>query len=92
VVPPDLAPSARGSGPSIQPLRVALLRTGLLPYFGLIQGLCVAFLIFAISTQLNQEEVQPRLLKRITLLYCNQQIRKLVDTHNNVAGWARLRF
>ena len=51
-------------------------------YFGLIQGLCIAFLIFAISTQLNQEDVQPRLLKRITLLYCNQQIRKLVDTHN----------
>jgi hypothetical protein len=51
-------------------------------HFGLVQGLCIAFLIFAISTQLNQEEVQPRLLKRITLLYCNQQIRKLVDTHN----------
>ncbi len=51
-------------------------------HFGLVQGLCIAFLIFLISTQLNQEHVQPMLLKRIALLYCNKQIRKLVVTQN----------
>jgi hypothetical protein len=50
--------------------------------FGFVQGLCISFLIFTISTQLNQEAAQPRLLKRVTLLYCNQQIRKLIDTKN----------
>lgn len=61
---------------------VRLLSTWTDMNFGFVQGLCIAFLIFAISTQLNQENAQPRLLKRVTLLYCNQQIRKLIDTRN----------
>jgi len=51
-------------------------------YFGMVQGLCTAFLIFALSTQLPQEKAQPRLLKRVTLLYCNQQIRGLFVTND----------
>ncbi len=45
--------------------------------FGRMQGLWIAFLVFVISMQLNQAEAQPRLLKRVSLLYCNQQLRKL---------------
>jgi hypothetical protein len=57
---------------------VNALRAWTEEYFGVTQGLYIAFLIFVVSTQLNQKKAQPRLLKRVTLLYCNQQIRKLV--------------
>lgn len=57
---------------------VKALRTWAEENIGMIQGLCIAFLIFALSTQMDQSKAQPRLLKRVTLLYCNQQIRRLV--------------
>ena len=46
--------------------------------FGMVQGLCIALMIFVISTQLNQNETQSRLIKQVTLLYCNKQIRQLI--------------
>ena len=46
-------------------------------YLGLMQGLCIAALVFIIATQLNQVQMQPRLLKRVCLLYCNQEVRRL---------------
>ena len=46
-------------------------------YLGLIQGLCFAFLLFAIICQCRQDDVRPKLLKRICLLYCNMELRRL---------------
>ena len=46
-------------------------------YFGLTQGLCIAAIVFIISTQLDHSKIQPRLLQRICVLYCNQEVRKL---------------
>jgi len=46
--------------------------------FGNMQGLCVSIMVFVISAQLNQNETQARLIKQITLLYCNQQVRNLI--------------
>lgn len=53
-------------------------------YFGLVQGLCIALLTFIIVKQLDKDKsVPPRLLKRVCLLYCNQQIRKLFIVGDN---------
>ncbi len=46
--------------------------------FGTVQGLCIAIMTFIIATQLNQNQIQSRLIKQITLLYCNQQIRGFI--------------
>ena len=46
-------------------------------YFGVIQGLCIAFIVFVIATQMDTKHVQPRLIKRVCILYCNQEVRKL---------------
>ncbi len=51
-------------------------------YFGMVQGLCISLMGFIISTQLNQNQTQSRLIKRITLLYCNQQVRKLITLND----------
>lgn len=50
--------------------------------FGLIQGLCVAFSIFAITSQVDGHKAQPKLLRQVTLLYCNKQIRQLVNVND----------
>ena len=46
-------------------------------YFGLVQGICISILIFIIITQLDQRAVEPLLMKRVCLLYCNQQASRL---------------
>lgn len=51
-------------------------------YFGIMQGICIACLVFAITTQLDHTSIQPRLMKRICLLYCNRQTRKLLAYHD----------
>ena len=43
-------------------------------YFGVIQGLCIAFIVFVIATQMDTKHVQPRLIKRVCILYCNQEV------------------
>ena len=53
-------------------------------YFGTVQGLCIALLTFIIVKQLdNTDSIRPRLLKRVCLLYCNQQMRQLFITNDN---------
>ena len=42
-----------------------------------IQGICLVALIFAFAVQLNKKVAQPKLIRLIGLLYCNQQIRRL---------------
>lgn len=41
-----------------------------------VQGLCLIALIFATTMQLNNVKAQPKLIRMICLLYCNQQIRR----------------
>ena len=55
-------------------------------FFGLIQGLCIAFILFVISIHLNKNEMQPRLLKRICLLYCSQQLGRLFLPENTATS------
>ena len=53
-------------------------------YFGLVQGLCIALLTFIIVKQLEKDQsIRPKLLKRICVLYCNRQIRKLFIANDN---------
>ena len=53
-------------------------------YFGLVQGLCIALLTFIIVKQLeSSHSIRPKLLKRICVLYCNRQIRKLFIANDN---------
>ena len=53
-------------------------------YFGLVQGLCIALLTFIIVKQLDKNEaIHPKLLKRVCVLYCNRQIRKLFIANDN---------
>lgn len=53
-------------------------------YFGLVQGLCIALLIFIIVQQLDKNDsIHPKLLKRVCVLYCNRQIRKLFIANDN---------
>jgi hypothetical protein len=70
-----------------QALRRIMLATGIVmvdeltdwtdQYFGLVEGMCISILIFIITTQLNQSAVEPLLLKRVCLLYCNRQASRL---------------
>ena len=43
----------------------------------MVQGMCLISLIFIAAIQLNRLAVQPKLLRLVCLLYCNQQIRRL---------------
>ncbi len=53
-------------------------------YFGLVQGLCIALLTFVIVKQLDTGvSIHPKLLKRVCLLYCNRQARKLFIINDN---------
>ena len=53
-------------------------------YLGTLQGLCIAILVFAITKQLDKDaSIRPKLLKRVCLLYCNQQVRRLFITNDN---------
>jgi hypothetical protein len=42
-----------------------------------VQGMCLIALLFITAVQLSKKMAQPRLIRLICLLYCNQQIRKL---------------
>jgi hypothetical protein len=48
-----------------------------------IQGLCLISLLFIAAIQLNKENVQPKLLRFVCLLYCNQQVRHLFVKGDN---------
>ena len=48
-----------------------------------IQGLCLISLLFMTAVQLNRAYVQPKLIRFVCLLYCNQQIRRLFVTGDN---------
>ena len=53
-------------------------------YFGLVQGLCIALLTFIIVQQLDGDNtIHPKLLKRVCVLYCNRQVRKLFIANDN---------
>jgi hypothetical protein len=53
-------------------------------YFGLVQGLCIALLTFIIVKQLDRDQaIHPKLLKRVCVLYCNRQTRKLFIANDN---------
>ena len=53
-------------------------------YFGQVQGLCIALLTFIVVKQLDKDErIHPKLLKRVCVLYCNRQIRKLFIANDN---------
>jgi len=53
-------------------------------YFGLVQGLCIALLTFIIVQQMDRDDsIHPKLLKRVCILYCNRQIRKLFIPNDN---------
>ena len=52
-------------------------------YFSSIAGLCIASLVFMITMQFEKKSIQPRLLRRICLLYCNQTFRKLFIANDN---------
>ena len=49
-----------------------------------VQGMCLIALVFIAAIQLGKKTAQPRLIRLVCLLYCNQQIRRLfingVDT------------
>ena len=63
---------------------VSSLRMWTDQYLTTVQGLSIAILVFIIAKQLDKEpSIRPRLLKRVCLLYCNQQIRKLFITNDN---------
>jgi hypothetical protein len=51
-----------------------------------IQGMCLIALLFITAIQLNRRAVQPRLLRLICLLYCNQQVRRLFSGETNEAN------
>jgi len=53
-------------------------------YFGLVQGICIALIFFVVIKQTDKNHyARPGLLKRVCLLYCSQQIRKLFIVNNN---------
>jgi len=51
----------------------------------MVQGMCLIALLFITAIQLNKRAVQPKLLRLVCLLYCNQQIRRLFTSENNSA-------
>ena len=51
----------------------------------IIQGMCLMSLLFITAIQLNKRMVQPKLLRLVSLLYCNQQIRRLFNSNGNTA-------
>lgn len=44
---------------------------------GLMQGLCVSAVVLIIATLLDRTAAHTRLLKRVCMLYCSQQVRRL---------------
>jgi hypothetical protein len=50
-----------------------------------IQGLCLISLLFIAAIQLNRGNVQPKLIRFVCLLYCNQQVRHLFVNGDNTA-------
>ena len=72
---------------AVQALRRIMMSTGVIvvsalstwtdEYLGLVQGICLSILVFVVTTQLDQTAVEPLLLKRVCLLYCNQQVSRL---------------
>ena len=51
----------------------------------MVQCMCLIALIFITATQLNKTAVQPKLLRLVCLLYCNQQIRRLFTSGSDTA-------
>lgn len=52
----------------------------------IIQGMCLVSLLFITAIQLNKKAVQPKLLRLVCLLYCNQQVRRLFTRVNNTTS------
>jgi hypothetical protein len=53
-------------------------------YFGLVPGICIALLLFTVINQADKNHyARPSLIKRVCILYCSQQIRKLFIIKNN---------
>lgn len=50
-----------------------------------IQGICLVSLIFVTAIQLNKHTTQPKLIRFVCLLFCNQQVRRLFVTGDNSA-------
>ena len=49
------------------------------------QGVCLMALVFITALQLNKKTVQPKLLRMVCFLYCNQQLRRLFALDNDTA-------
>ena len=53
-------------------------------YFGLVQGLCIAFLTLIIVHLTDKgDSIHPKLLKHVCVLYCSRQARKLFIVNDN---------
>jgi hypothetical protein len=53
-------------------------------YFGLVQGLCIAFLTLTVVHLADRgDSIHPKLLKHVCVLYCSRQARKLFIVNDN---------
>jgi hypothetical protein len=51
----------------------------------IVQGMCLIALLFITAVQLNRRAVQPRLIRLVCLLYCNQRIRRIYSAGNSTS-------
>ncbi len=54
-------------------------------HMSMVQGMCLIALLFLAAIQFNRRAVQPKLIRLVCLLYCNQRIRRIYNTSNSTA-------